>query len=237
MTTIAQIAPGLNGYQTSFATELLADLRASYEKCVAPAIRNGQEGEWLAAGVRFRQELSSSAGQYYAVSFDDYPLAWISADTEQSYELFHKLFNAIGIADEVKALVDCDGGLVLYSGFFVVGWHAPSPKWHVDYFPGANAFTLITPLYECKPEHGNLFFLDKTGWPRLHKYRCGDAIFFGEGFVHSTQPYQRSEHERVLVSLTFGTDKMVHWEQLAKTIGSQSRFLRLPSGAWVKQLP
>jgi hypothetical protein len=45
-----------------------------------------------------------------------------------------------------------------------------------------------------------------------------EAIVFGDGFEHATEPYPESESLRVMLSFTFGTDKAEHWNILKETI-------------------
>jgi hypothetical protein len=63
-----------------------------------------------------------------------------------------------------------------------------------------------------------------------YRYKVGEAIIAGDRVPHSTEPYATSRRLRVLVSLTFGTDKLEYWPILEKTVGAQSRFLVLPCG-------
>ncbi len=63
---------------------------------------------------------------------------------------------------------------------------------------------------------------------RRYRYEQNEALILGDGFLHSTEPYEGDGSLRVLVSLTFGTDKLAHWGQLKQTIGAQSEFLMLP---------
>ena len=59
-----------------------------------------------------------------------------------------QVFESLDIADDVRKLIDLKHRVIVYSGFFVVGNHMPEETWHVDYLEGANAFTLIAPLFE-----------------------------------------------------------------------------------------
>ena len=102
--------------------------------------------------------------------------------------------------------------------------------WHIDYLPGANAYTLLTPLFHRETAHGHLLYRDKDKTKKRHAYRPNEALIVGDYFSHATEPYPKSAEPRVLLSLTFGTDKFDHWPALKQTIDSQSEFFILPCG-------
>jgi hypothetical protein len=60
----------------------------------------------------------------------------------------------------------------------------------------------------------------------------GEAVIFGDKFLHSTKPAQ-SERPVILLSFTFGTDKMKHWPKIWESIGTQSNLVRLPNGTFL----
>jgi hypothetical protein len=136
----------------------------------------------------------------------------------------------LNIDETVKKLVDCDDNIVLYSGFFVVGNHSAKEFWHMDYADGANAYTLITPLFELNYDHGNLLYKNSGEKTQTYTYKSGEAIILGENFLHTTEPYPKNNQTRVLLSLTFGTDKLHYWGQLKQTIEGQSEYFILPCG-------
>ena len=144
--------------------------------------------------------------------------------------MFKKCFEALDIKEYVKSLVDYREDIRLYSGFLVVGNRAEGDFWHMDYSPGANAYTLITPLFEPDPGHGNLLYKDPNDDTKTHIYKLGEGIFVGDHFLHATEPYRQTATTRVLLSMTFGTDKFDHWEALKQTIAGQSDFMVLPCG-------
>jgi hypothetical protein len=167
------------------------------------------------------------------INAGDYPLLWISANNRATYDEFSKFFNALDIVDDAKLLVDANQSIVMYGAFFVVGNSAPHELFHVDYFPDSHAYTLLTPLYPLTKEHGNLLYrVNPTADAAVdvYKYKMGEAIIFGEQFEHSTQTYPKQSQYRILVSLTFGTDKLDYWGELKKTVGTQSTFMILPCG-------
>lgn len=121
----------------------------------------------------------------------------------------------------------------MYCGFLVIGDRAPETMWHYDFRTGAQAFTLITPLFELLPEHGHLLYRLADKQARKYTYRLGEAILLGEKFSHTTEPYGEEDVSgplRVLVSLTFGSDKWENWEQLKPNIESQSHYFAQPCG-------
>jgi hypothetical protein len=129
----------------------------------------------------------------------------------------------------------------MYSGFFVVSNVIDTASWHLDYHDGANAFTLITPLFDLLPEHGQLLYLDGTvpldeverapkDGAKKYTYRVGEGILFGDCFAHTTEPYKESSSLRVLLSMTFGTDKMEYWPILRRTLENQTQFVIMPCG-------
>ncbi|MGF1522812.1 MAG: hypothetical protein ACFBSF_10910 [Leptolyngbyaceae cyanobacterium] len=229
MQKLIQVGQKLNAFTVQFDEALLNEIRLSYKQEVHHTLITPQAKSILEGGVS-RKELLQSGGEYFLVSYGKYPLLWLSSNTDKTYQIYRRFFDALKIEEHIKALVDYDKNLVIYCGFLVVGNQAPNPKWHVDYFPGANGYTLITPLFEIVPEHGNLLYKNDQGADSIYQYRLGEAILFGDHFLHSTEPYAPSDRIRVLVSMTFGTDKIKYWDILKKTVGGQSAYLVLPCG-------
>lgn len=157
-------------------------------------------------------------------------LAWVSSADVPTYGEFHRLFEDLGLAEAVTPLIDVDERVVMYQGFFVVSDGVADATWHVDYVEGSNAYTLLTPLHELDAAHGHLWYSLRDGRMGRHQYRLGDGVLVGEEFLHSTEPHAPSARPRVLVSLTFGTDRMAHWPVLRRTIGTQSPFVVMPCG-------
>ena len=48
----------------------------------------------------------------------------------------------------------------MYQGSYVVSDGVEAANWHVDYWEGSSAYTLLTPLYELDPEYGHLWYLE-----------------------------------------------------------------------------
>ena len=78
----------------------------------------------------------------------------------------------------------------------------------------------------------NLIYKDIDGKDRKYKYEVGKGIVFGSDFIHSTDK-GISTSPSVLLSMTFGTDKMNLWEPISKTALYQVNLVRLPNGNFV----
>lgn len=226
---LERIAAGVNAFTFRFEPELLDEIRSAYERLVAPVLDDPANASLLEGGRRVEIDLGAGDDRFYVTSFGEAPLLWVSNDNDQTHAMFERFFRSLQIDDDVKELVDFDERIVVYCGFFVVGNVAEEPKWHVDYHEGANGYTFLTPLYELDDEHGHLIYEDPNEKLFRYVYEMNEAILFGEGFPHTTEPYPKTERPRVLLSLTLGTDKLEHWEHL-QSIASQSRYMRMPCG-------
>jgi hypothetical protein len=91
--------------------------------------------------------------------------------------------------DEIKSLVDFNNQIKVYCGFFVVGKGMDRQTWHKDYMDDANGYTLITPLFELDDSQGNLMYKDELLNIKTYQYKMNEAIIFGDGFEHATEPY------------------------------------------------
>jgi hypothetical protein len=89
---------------------------------------------------------------------------------------------------------------------------------------------LITPLFDLDDAHGNLMYKAEDSTNHTYNYKMNEAIVFGDGFEHATEPYPESNNLRVMLSFTFGTDKAKYWNVLKQTIDSQSNYMILPCG-------
>lgn len=159
-------------------------------------------------------------------------IRWISATTPEAFAMFEAAFRQLGVAAHVAPFLDLDAGVSLYAGFLVVRSQCAEPDFHVDWDKTDNeAFTLITPVSDNVADFG-LLYRRLDGGTGEHEYRAGEAIVFGDHFVHSTKP-GRSAEPVVLLSFTFGTDKMEHWDRIARTAGYQSKMVRRPDGEFV----
>jgi len=160
-------------------------------------------------------------------------IRWISASVPETFERFEVAFNKLGIAAHVTPLLDLDREVRLYAGFLVTRRSCSRPNFHVDWEQTNNeAFTLITPVSDNATGFG-LLYRKLNGDIGEYDYRPGEAILFGDHFSHSTKPGQ-SDEPVVLLSFTFGTDRMLHWTKIFRTAGYQSRLVRRPDGEFVR---
>ena len=157
-------------------------------------------------------------------------IEWISNDSFRSYKVFLDCFERLGLEKTFSSIVDHETRLILYCGFFVRRSSCTEHTFHVDWGEGCNnnAFTLIAPLLHSENSPG-LVYRDVQGSIRKYSYRADRAIVFGSGFLHSTD-LGSAESPSVLLSLTFGTDKMQHWSEISEYVAAQSILFRLPSG-------
>lgn len=230
MKKLTQLAPGLNAYKLTVTEGLLDEIRDSYTRELHPLLTNPGNRQLLDGGRAFHQPLGAATSEYFMVSYLTHPLLWFSSNTPGTYQIYRRFFDGLGIEDEVRQLVDHAQRIVMYCGFLVIGDHSPGYSWHDDYLPGANAYSLLTPLFELDPGHGDLLYRTHGGKTGTYNYALGEAIMFGDNFSHCTEPYQSTGQLRILVTIQFGTDKMEHWNVLRRTIESQSEFLVLPCG-------
>ena len=156
---------------------------------------------------------------------------WISPRTEEGFEFFQAAFDQLQIAKWVEPYVDFEQAVRLYGGFMVARTACSEPSFHVDWANANNAgFTLLTPITDNSDGFG-LLYKNLRGEVIAYEYKLGEALLLGSNFVHSTAP-GRSEKPVVLLSFTFGTDKMEHWDNLAITAANQSALYRRPDGTF-----
>lgn len=227
-TLLYPLAPPLKAFRFHFACEHLKPLQALFNEHVAPVFAQAAYARKL-EGVYYQQETLPGEA-FDLISYDTYPLLWITNRTPESYRVFEQFFQALRLETRLKAQGIQPHRLRLYSGFFVVGNRAPEPLWHYDYRSGAQAFTLITPLFAWNPHHGHLRYQDAHQKEHSYRYQQGEAVFFGDGFLHSTEPYAPTSELRVLVSLTFGSKRWRDWDLIQRNIHEQSHFYHLPCG-------
>lgn len=230
MTSISEVGPGLNAFTFAFDEKVLNELRITYQTHIRPFLLTPELSP-LFEGRKQREGRFGAEGYNYAyTSYGEEPLFWVANNNERTYQDFERFYRSLLIEDAVKGIVDYDKSITLYCGFLVVGNHADHEFWHLDYAPGANAYTLITPLFAPDPAHGDLLYQDSAGTIHTYEYRLGEAILLGDNFPHTTEPYQQTGSTRVLVSLTMGTDKVEYWPILEQSVGAQSEFVVLPCG-------
>ena len=156
-------------------------------------------------------------------------IRWISAAVPEAFERFEDAFKRIGIAALVEPYLDIEREVRLYAGFLVLRSFCEKPNFHFDWDRTNNeAFTLITPVSKNAKGFG-LLYRKLNGSIGEYDYKMGEALVFGDQFIHSTKP-GRSSEPVVLLSFTFGTDKMEHWGKISCTAGYQSRLVRQPNG-------
>ena len=156
-------------------------------------------------------------------------ILWISANSPETFERFENAFARLGVAAHVAPYLDLDREVRLYAGFLVTRRSCSKPNFHVDWERTNNeAFTLITPVSDNATGFG-LLYRKLNGEIGEYEYTPGEAIIFGDHFSHSTKPGETDEPV-ALLSFTFGTDKMVHWDKIFRTAGYQSRLIRRPDG-------
>lgn len=159
---------------------------------------------------------------------------WIAARSQPAFDRFETAFHRLGIAGHVAPYLDLEKEVRLYAGFLVIRTECSEPDFHLDWFGTNNeGFTLITPVSANAAGFG-LLYRRIDGKPAEYEYRLGEAIVFGDHFVHSTRP-GRSEEPVVLLSFTFGTDRMEHWDKLIRTAGHHAGLIRRPDGVMVSR--
>jgi len=154
---------------------------------------------------------------------------WISARTEDGFNLFESAFTRLDVAKWVEPYIDFENQVRMFGGHLVVRTECTEPSFHVDWMDGKNeGFTLLTPITDNTAGFG-LIYKKLNGELGEYEYKLGEALIIGSNFLHSTSP-GRSEQPVALLSFTFGTDKMEHWGKLAETAANQSPLYRRPDG-------
>jgi len=230
MKRLQQLEPGLNAYKVSFDSSLLNTLRNMFDSALRE--RLGREGyAYLFAGLeQINIQMKLEDLQFHVTSYGTAPLLWISSNNAHTYNIFKSFMDELDIMDDIKELVDFEDHIEVYCCFFVVGKKMDRQTWHKDYVDGANGYTLITPLFDLGKSHGNLMYKDESSAVKTYEYKMNEAIVFGDGFEHATEPYPETDALRVMLSFTFGTDKAEYWDILKETIGNQSNYMMLPCG-------
>lgn len=156
-------------------------------------------------------------------------IRWISPRTEAGFAPFDAAFAELGIADHVRPYLDLEREVRLYAGFVVVRSRCEAPDFHLDWIDTGNeAFTLLTPIGAPRGGFG-LLYRTLAGAVADYDYRVGEAILFGDNFVHSTRPGQSTEPV-ALLCFNFGTDKIEHWPRIRTTAAYQGELVRRPDG-------
>jgi len=230
MKRLKKMSPALNAYTVSYDASLLDRLRKVFNASLLQGLTAKQNAGLLAGENRVNLVVSDKKLQFHILSYGNAPLLWISNNNIRTYNIFKSFLTSLDITDDIKELVDYNKDLRMYCGFFVVGNKMDRETWHVDYYKGANAYTLITPLFELNESHGDLLYKDENSHVKKYAYKMNEAVIFGEGFHHATELYEQTDQLRIMLSMTVGTDKLEYWNVLKNTIGDQSNFMILPCG-------
>ena len=154
---------------------------------------------------------------------------WYSARFERDFHRFRSVFDRLDVARHVEPYLDLRHAVRMYNGFLVVRSSCTEPDFHVDWRDTNNeAFTLLTPLTENCSGFG-LLYKKLDGTVAEYDYKLGEALIFGDDFVHSTKP-GISEEPVVLLCFNFGTDRMEHWAGIERTAAHQSLMICRPDG-------
>lgn len=158
-------------------------------------------------------------------------VSWLTPKTEADFALFQSAFDRLGVATHVQPYLDLSERVRLYGAHFVSRRRCSEPDFHLDWVDTNNeAFTLLTPLTDNAVGFG-LLYKRLDGTVGEYDYKLGEALILGDNFVHSTKPGS-SEKPVVLLSFTFGTDRMEHWPSIAKTAARQGGIVRRPDGVF-----
>jgi hypothetical protein len=158
-------------------------------------------------------------------------IAWISARTESSFQMFQSAYERMDVARHVRPYLDIDREVHFYAGFVHTRRVCKEPNFHVDWLLTNNeAFTLLTPISGFEGQ--KLLYKKLTGEVAEYAYKPGEAIIFGDHFTHST-PAGVSDPPFSLLVFYFGSDRMKHWGKLLRTQGRQGAMLRRPDGELV----
>ena len=163
-------------------------------------------------------------------------IRWVSSADAPSFAFFRNAFAELRVAEIFAHL----GPMVLLSGYFVVRRCCRKSKFHADFTgTGGRAFTLMTPLtaeVAALPDCHLLCELppaEESAAPevRQHRYALGEAIVFGDDFVHATQTGE-APRDLVFLCFTFGHAKMTvaQWRSAEYYISEQCPIYQNPSG-------
>jgi hypothetical protein len=156
-------------------------------------------------------------------------ICWYSSRFLSQFRRFRSLFDRLDVGRHVAPYLDLDKQVRLYNGFFVVRSRCSAPDFHVDWNDANNeAFTLMTPLTANCGGFGMLY-RKLDGSIGEYEYKLGEALIFGDDFVHSTKPGASGEPV-VLLCFNFGTDKMEHWPSIERTAARQGLLTCRPDG-------
>lgn len=176
--------------------------------------------------------------EYYSLSpwqkFND--IRWISATTKDAFGLFQSTFERLDVSRHVREYLDLDREVRFYAGFLHTRRSCAELHFHLDWEKTNNeGFTLLTPVCGLKSEP-SLSYRKLTGEVGEYRYRKGEAIIFGDHFIHSTTPQILDEPFTLLV-FYFGSDKIQHWDKIMRTAGTQVRLIQRCDGEMIELSP
>jgi len=160
-------------------------------------------------------------------------IRWISAKDGHTFDFFKRLWKHLGAANHFAFL----GEMVMFAGYFVARRLVRKSHFHTDFTgTGDSAFTLMTPLYDMS-ELSECHLLGQTegGATKQYRYELGQAIVFGDNFVHATQTGDAPQ-DLAFLCFTFGRKRMTdhQWENCQEYISTQCPIYQSPSGCMVR---
>lgn len=162
-------------------------------------------------------------------------IRWISsADARTLATFWQPLFDRMRLRELFCSL----GEMVLFSGYFVSRQCTRASRFHADFGDtGGKAFTLMTPLYDMSAlSECHLLAERSEGGPlQQFRYELGQAVIFGDRFVHATQTGD-APSPLCFLCFTFGDRRMTatQWEAAEYYIANQCVVYYDPSGKLVQ---
>jgi hypothetical protein len=189
------------------------------------------ESEWLrrmAASEADRRKLYWQSPAWRS------DIRWYSARSQSQFARFRSIFEQLGIARHVVPYVDVADEVRLYNSFLVIRSECTQADFHADWANANNeGFTLLTPLTANCSGFG-LLYRKLDGSIGEYEYKQGEALIFGDDFIHSTKP-GISDEPVVLLCFNFGSDKMEHWPRIERTAARQGILICRPDGQFYRR--
>lgn len=158
---------------------------------------------------------------------------WITSEDEEAFGTFESAFERLGIAAHFAPYLDIEREVRLFTGTVIIRSRCTEPYFHADWTKLNNeAFTFMTPI-TANAENFGLLYKTVKGDVGDYAYRPGEAIVFGDNFVHSTKPGQ-SDEPVMLLNFEFGTDRMEHWDAI-KAHRPATPLMRCPDGTFIRK--
>jgi len=198
---------------------------------VAIDLDSTSESEWLrgmAASETARRKLYWQSPPWRS------DIRWYSARSERDFARFRSIFEQLGIARHVRPYVDVEHEVRLYNSFLVIRSQCTETNFHADWANANNeGFTLLTPLTANSDGFG-LLYRKLDGSVGEYEYKAGEALIFGDDFIHSTKP-GISADPVVLLCFNFGSDKIEHWPRIERTAARQGILICRPDGRFYRR--